>query len=129
MNRTIKFLTLGVIISSLFGYLEWGRGNHQFLFETEWLVLQKIGTDPLSVLHPFVVLPLIGQIILFVLLFMKNPPKKWIIAGVTFIALLLGFIAIVGVLAFNYKIIISVIPFFVASGILLKSLKANRGLI
>lgn len=125
MNRTIKFLTLGVIISSLFGYLEWGRGNHQFLFETEWLVIQKIGTDPLSVVHPFVLLPLIGQIILVVTLFIQKPDKRWIMGGIAFLALLLGFIALVGALALNYKIIVSVIPFFVTSGMLWSSLKAH----
>lgn len=126
MNRTIKFLTLGVIISSLFGYLEWGRGNHQFLFETERLVIQKIGTDPLSVVHPFVLMPLIGQIILVVTLFIQKPAKKWIMAGMALIALLLGFMLLVGILALNYKIVISVIPYFVFSGILVKNVRAIK---
>ena len=48
-----KLLNALLIVTSLFGYMEWGGGNHLFLFQAEGQVLAKMFTDPMSVLHPF----------------------------------------------------------------------------
>ncbi len=53
-----KILIALVIITSLFGHLEWGQNNQMFLFQAEAEIFIKIITEPLSVLHPFTVLPL-----------------------------------------------------------------------
>ncbi len=106
-----KLLNLLLIATSLFGYLEWGGDNHSFLFQAEGQVLTKIFTDPASVLHPFTVLPIIGQILLLVTLFQKQPSKILTYAGIAGLGILLSFIFLVGALSLNFKIMLTALPF------------------
>lgn len=108
-----KLLNLLLIVTSLFGYLEWGGDNHTFLFNAEYEVLSKLFTDPASVLHPFTVLPMIGQILLLITLFQKQPSKILTYTGIAGLGILLSFILLVGVLSLNVKIILTALPFLV----------------
>ncbi|HMS50819.1 MAG: hypothetical protein IPI59_05300 [Sphingobacteriales bacterium] len=110
-----KFLNLLLIISSLFGYLEWGAGNKTFLFEGEYEVLSKLFTDPKSVVHPFTLLPLLGQILLLLTLFQKNPSKTMTYVGIACLGVLLGLMFFIGIMALNFKILISTLPFLLIS--------------
>lgn len=110
-----KLLNLGLILSSLIGYLEWGTDNSMFLFEAELDILVKLFTDPLSVLHPFTLIPLIGQLVLAYTLFQKEPSKILTYIGMAGIALLLFLMFAIGLMSLNYKIILSTTPFIVVS--------------
>lgn len=110
-----KVLIALLIITSLFGYLEWGRGQHSFLLEAEWDVFKRIFTDPLSVAHPLIFIPLVGQIILFITLFKRAPNKLLIYLGTVCIGILLGLMFIIGVIDLNIKIIASTLPFLITS--------------
>ena len=57
-----KILNLLLIVTSLLGYLEWGGGNASFLFQAEGEVLSKMWSEPSSVLHPFIVFPILAQL-------------------------------------------------------------------
>ena len=125
----IRILTICLIIFSLFGYLEWGEGSHQFIFQMEGEVLGKIVTDITSILHPLIILPLIGQLLLLYSLVKPNA-KSWILyLGVGGIGLLYTMILIVGILSANFKIIISALPFLITAFILvyvkIKAAKSN----
>jgi hypothetical protein len=106
-----KILNLGLILTSLFGYLEWGSGNHAFLFQAEWELLGKLFTDPVSVIHPFTLLPLAGQLILLFTLFQRTPGKWLTLTGLACISILLVFMFLVGVMALSWKIVLSTLPF------------------
>ncbi len=106
-----KLLNLGLILSSFIGYLEWGTDQSGFLIETEWMILSGLFTDPMSVLHPFTVIPLLGQILLVITLFQKTPDRKLSYVGLSCLSLLLLFIPLIGVLAMNLKIFASALPF------------------
>ncbi len=108
----IKFYNLLLILTSLIGYLEWGGNNQQFLFEAEAEIFTKLFTDPLSVIHPFIILPLAGQFILLITLFQRIPSKILTFIGMGGLGILLGFMGMVGLLSLNYKIVLSTIPFF-----------------
>lgn len=108
-----RLLIVLLLITSLFVYLEWGGDNSSFLFKLEFDVLKKLISDPVSVLHPFVILPLSGQIILLVVLLLKSPGKWLVITGVIFITLLPGIILLVGLLSVNIKILLSLLPFLI----------------
>lgn len=109
----IKILNSLLIISSLFGYLEWGGNNHQFLFQAEAGIIYKFFSEPSSVLHPFVLLPLFGQILLLITLFQKTPNKRLTYIAIGCLGILLAFMFVIGILSFNLNIIISTIPFLV----------------
>ena len=106
-----KILNLLLIITSLFGYLEWGGNNSSFLFQSEYDVLTNIFTDPKMAVHPFTIIPLLGQILLLITLFQKQPNKILTYIGIACLGLLLGFMFFIGMISMNFKILISTLPF------------------
>lgn len=110
-----KILHLLLIITSLIGYLAWGGDNQAFLFEVEWEFFQKVAEAPLSVIHPFTVLPLVGQLLLLVTLFQRTPSKTLAYLAIGGMGLLLGFMFVIGILGGNYLILSSTIPFVVTA--------------
>jgi len=115
-----KLINLLLIVTSLLGYLEWSGNSHSFLFEAEAEIISRIFVDPLSVIHPFTIFPLIGQLLLLITLFQIVPNKKMTYLGMIGLGILLAFIAVIGILSTNIKIITSVIPFFLIGLIALK---------
>ena len=108
-----RFLNLSLILASLIGYLEWGRGQSVFLFEAETQLFLKGLSDPMSVLHPFTLIPVLGQAALVVTLFQKNPGRGLTYAGVAGVGLLFAFMSLIGLLSLNPKILASTVPFLV----------------
>lgn len=110
-----KILNLALILTSLLGYLEWGTGNKMFLFQIEGEVLSKLFSDPVSALHPFTVLPLLGQILLIVTLFQQQPGKMLTYIGIGCIGLLLAFIFFIGLISLNFKVLLFALPFLLVA--------------
>lgn len=121
-----KILNVLLIITSLFGYLEWGENSRSFLFETEATLFLKLFTDPVSVLHPFTILPLVGQVILLITLFQKTPSKVLTFIGIAGLALLLGFIFVIGIISGNFRILLSTIPFLLVAFLTIRYYRSNR---
>lgn len=109
-----KLLNAFLILTSLLGYLEWGGGNKMFLFQAEQEIVTKLFQDPLSVVHPFTLLPLFGQLILFFTLFQRTPGRVLTLLGLGCLSILLLFMFLIGLISFNYKILFSTVPFLVA---------------
>ena len=116
-SKAYNFL---LIVTSLIGYLEWSGNNHAFLFQAEVEIISKLFTGPTAVLHPFTVLPMIGQFILLVTLFQNKPNKIWTFISVGCLGLLLGFMFVIGLISLNYKIVFSTIPFIVVAGLTIR---------
>ncbi|HAO06409.1 MAG TPA: hypothetical protein DCQ50_05325 [Chryseobacterium sp.] len=106
-----KILNLLLIITSLFGYLEWSGNNNSFLFQSEYEVLTNIFTDPTKVVHPFTIIPLLGQILLLITLFQTKPSKILTYISIACLSLLLGLMFFIGITSFNFKILTSTLPF------------------
>lgn len=115
-----KTLNLLLILTSLIGYLEWGGGTHTFLFQAEYEILAKLFNDPESVFHPFVLLPLFGQLLLLITLFQKQPGRLLSFLGIGTIGLLLVFMFVIGLLGMNFKILGSTLPFMATVAIALR---------
>lgn len=111
-SKTLNFL---LIIFSLIGYLEWSGNQHIFLFEAEIEIFSKLFTSPISVLHPFIVLPIAAQFILLFTLFQNKPSKKLTYISVFGLGILFVFMLFIGIISLNYKIALSSIPFIVVS--------------
>ena len=118
--KKLNIILLLLFLTSFFGYLEWGE-RQEFIFQMEFDVLKKIFTNPASVVHPFIVLPLLGQIILLIALLRKQTNKYLILLGIFGIFLLYAMIFIVGILSMKFKIMFSVLPFFILALIWLKT--------
>jgi hypothetical protein len=120
-----KILNLLLIITSLIGYLEWGGDNHVFLFQGETEIIIKLFTNPASVIHPFILLPLVGQILLLITLFQKSPGKILTYFSITSLGLLLGFMFVIGLLSMNFKIVLSTIPFMITAVLTIRHFREN----
>ncbi|MCC7307834.1 MAG: hypothetical protein IT173_09715 [Acidobacteria bacterium] len=108
-----KILNGLLILTSLVGYLEWGAGNSSFLFQAEYEVLRKLFTDPMSAVHPFTLIPLLGQVMLLATIFQKKPSRWLTIIGIVCLSLLLLLMFLIGLISFNFKILLSTVPFIV----------------
>lgn len=113
-------------MTSLMGYLEWGGGNHIYLFQGEAEIITKLFSNPTSVLHPFTVFPLISQLLLLITLFQKIPNRKLTYIGIIGLSLLLGFMFIIGLMTLNCKIIFSTVPFIIVVVLTLRNLKTGN---
>ena len=82
-----RLINIALFVSSLACYLEW-PGNSGFLFQMEYEVFAK-ALRGISVLHPLVILPLIGQIILLLTIFQKTPGKVITLIAIGFLGLLI----------------------------------------
>ena len=107
-----KFLSLLILLSSLIGYLEWGGGNSGYLFSLEYDLIRK-GMSSNELMHPFILLPLVGQILLLVSMF--YPKRALVITGILLLSVIMLMILLVGLLSMNFKIILSALPFLVLS--------------
>jgi cobalamin biosynthesis protein CobD/CbiB len=110
-----KILNLCVLVTSLIGYLEWGRDMHMFLAQGEAAIIVKFFHDPMSVIHPLTLLPLAGQLILLCTLFQRTPGKALTYIGVACLGVLMLFIFLVGIISLDFRIAVSVIPFIVSA--------------
>lgn len=115
-----KVLNFLLIFTSLLGYLEWRGNNHSFLFQMEGEILSKLFVDPISVLHPLILLPMIGQVILIVTLFQNKPSKLLSYIAIGGLGILLVFMLVIGIMSLNFKIISSTIPFIVVAVIAIR---------
>lgn len=123
----LKVLNLSVILTSLAGYLEWGGGNSVFLFQAEAELLAKAIGDPTAVIHPFTVLPVLGQLALLITLFQQTPGKRLTYSGIGGIGLLLALMFVIGVIDLNLKIVASTVPFLAMSVVTVRAHRSDRG--
>lgn len=121
-----KILNGLLIITSLFGYLEWGAGNRSFLFQGEYEVFRKMFSAPEHLAHPFVLFPLFGQLLLLLTLFQKKPAKVLTYLGIGCLSLLLGFMFFIGIWGMNFKILLSTLPFLTAAVYTLMHLRKHK---
>ena len=97
-----------------------------FMFQMEAEIFGKLISDPGSVLHPLVLLPLFGQLLLIITLFQARPGKWLTYAGISCIGLLLGFMFVVGLLGFYYKIYLSTLPFIILAIFAIRNIRKEK---
>lgn len=115
-----KVLNFLLIATSLIGYLEWSGNSSSFLFQAEAEIFSKLFTDPQSVLHPFTIIPFVGQLVLVVTLFQKKPSQIMTYTGMLALGFLMVFMLLVGLLSMHWKIIGSTIPFLAVAVITIR---------
>ncbi|GAB2813649.1 hypothetical protein [Ferruginibacter profundus] len=106
-----KILNLLLILTSLLGFLQWGKGNKLFLLQAEAEIITKLFTHPLTVLHPLTILPLLAQILLLVTIFQKKVSTTLTYFGIGGLSMLLLLMFVIGVMSVNLEIIWSTLPF------------------
>lgn len=118
-----RILIISLLITSLFCYLEWGNNQSAFLFQAEGEIIYKLISSPHSIIHPFILIPLAGQLILVSALLQKEPNKNLIYTGIISLTLLIGFVFIIGIGVLNFKIIFSIIPYIISVFLTIRQIK------
>lgn len=118
-----KILNVLLVLTSLIGYLEWSGDSSSFLFQAEAQIFSKIFYDPQSVLHPFTVIPFIGQMLLVFTLFQNKPSRILMYTGIFALGFLMVFLFVIGLISMNLKIAASTAPFLAVAIITLIHLR------
>jgi hypothetical protein len=104
-----RLVNIGLILSFLICYLEWGGGNSAFVAQVEYLVL--IGKpEAQNFAHPLIALPFIGQLLVLFALFQRTPSRRLTSIGIVLMGVLVLLLALIGILD-NAKIGLSTLPF------------------
>lgn len=114
-----------MVLTSLFGYLEWGGDNSTFLFQAEILLLSRLVNDAESIMHPFTILPMLGQLVLLYTIFQKRSGRLLTFIGVVGIGILLGFMFIIGVISMHYYTALSTVPFLATAVLTIRHHRKN----
>lgn len=121
-----QIIILLLLVLSLFGYLEWGKNQHSFLFQAEADILSKILDHTKDFIHPFILLPLFGQCCLIISLFLNRHTQKLQVIGILSLSLIMLTVLLIGFLTLNIKMILSSLPFVGLAIWHLRQLYINR---
>jgi hypothetical protein len=121
-----KLINLSLILTSLIGYLEWGRGQSVLLLQAEAEMFSRALTDPAEVIHPLTLLPVLGQLALIFTLFQKAPGKALTYAGIAGIGILFALMFFIGVIDLNVRILASTLPFLIFAVLAIRQHRASR---
>lgn len=121
-----KPIILLLLLTSLLGYLEWGGDNHGFLFELETVVWKKLWSNPAATIHPFTILPMLGQGLLLVNLFQKKPNRTLSIVGLACLSTIMVLLFLTGAVTLSWKITLFSLPFLVTAVVALMQLRRNK---
>ena len=119
-NLQLRLLLIFLAVSPLVCYLEWGTDQSAFLYEIEYDLLFGSKASQGAFTHPFVFLPMLGQVLLLISAFLKRPSRRLAIFGIAGIGLLVLMVLLTGILGGNWKVIASTMPFLLASLIFLR---------
>ncbi|HAP00680.1 MAG TPA: hypothetical protein DCQ93_02035 [Bacteroidetes bacterium] len=122
----VQFYYLLLLISFLFCFLEWGNNHSSFIFQLEYEILMNTNQASENFMHPLILFPFIGEILLLILIFKKKPKRWLIIISILFPGILVMMILLVGLLSLNIKIICSAIPFLITAILILRSMNQKN---
>lgn len=121
-----KLLNALLLICFSFCYLEWPGNNSSFFYELELTMIRKEGDLLNTLTHPLIFTGIVSQLILLFCIVYPKPLNKLNGIAILALSLLVLFILLVGLLAMNFKIIASVIPFLVLASYYFIKIKPFR---
>ena len=105
-----KIINIGLILSFQLCYLEWPN-NASFIFQAEYEIFTKTEQLIKNFMHPIILIGFASQaFILFAAIFKNFNSRLNFIGVISLTPIVLIFLA-VGFISFNFKIIISTIPY------------------
>lgn len=119
-----KLLNVCLLLTSLIGYLQWGKDNHTFLFQVE-AGLMTGNTSMKDMLHPFILVPMLGQLLLLITLFQKIPGNALTIAALACLGIIMLFLFLIGLLSMNFFITLSTLPFIITGVLVVTGFRKN----
>ena len=114
MRRNKKIIIPLLLITFLFGYLEWADQS-AFIFQIEYDFFFGDIDAMNSFSHPMILMPFLGQILLLVALFLRRPNRYVSLIGMLLLCPLMLLIFVAGILGGNIRMIGSTLPFLAAA--------------
>ena len=111
-----RLINIFLLLTFQIGYLHWGKDNSSFIFTSEAALLSKLNTHPEALLHPLILIPLCGQLLLLYTIFQKVPNRILTYIGLACLSILMLFLFFIGIITPSIRIAGSAIP-FILSGI------------
>ena len=121
-----KLLNFCLLLTFLIGYLEWGKNSHLFIFQAEAELFSKAIDKPLEVLHPFILIPFVGQLLLLFTLFQKEPGKLLTFISLGCLSLLILLLFFIGLMGMNIKMIICSLPFIITGILIIRQYRKKK---
>ncbi len=115
LHINARILYLLVAFSPWACHLEWGGNNSDYLVAMEIKVLSGAVSGADLFLHPMILLPLLGQLMVLMALIHPHRLRMLAITGQVMLSLLVGLIFLSGLLRPHLLVAISTIPFLASS--------------
>ena len=109
----VKLLRIGLLLSFLCLYLEWGKRQHAFVAQIEWQIITLQKDTVNTFMHPLVLLPFLGQLLLLYTVLTSKPRRWQTRTSIVLMGTLAFMVLLVGGLSLNGKIILSALPFWI----------------
>jgi hypothetical protein len=106
-----KLIYLLLLLSFSLAYMEWGGGNHSFVFEIQLKVFTNRADFISNFTHPVILVGLIGQVILGIAIFRSHLRFGWILTAIILLGIPILLILISALFSSNLKMILSTLPF------------------
>lgn len=106
-------INIGLLLSFLVCYMEWGGGNSSFVFQAEYHILFEKKEMAETITHPIVLAGLLGQLALLISAFWQNRPRLLNILAIVLLGIIVLFVFLIGALSANIKMLASALPFLV----------------
>jgi hypothetical protein len=124
---TKRLLYILLLVFFSLAYMEWGGGNHSFVFEVQ----QKVFTEPARLIanltHPVILVGFAGQLVLLLAFFHRGLRSGWIATAIVLLSIPIALILLTGALSGNIKVVASTLPFLgLATWLLLNMRRGNR---
>ena len=99
--KRVQYLLL--LISFSLAYMEWGSGNHSFVFELQQKVFSESDKLVSNFSHPVILAGFTGQMILLIAFFRNKLRFAWILLSLTLLGVPMVLILLSGIFSANAK--------------------------
>ena len=107
-----RLINIGLLLTFQFCYLEWPN-NTSFVFQAQYEIFSKTDQFLQNFSHPIILIGFISQISILLAIIFKNFNSKLNFIGILALTTVVLLFLIVGIVSFNFKIIISTIPYLI----------------
>ncbi|MEW5675835.1 hypothetical protein ABGT15_05940 [Flavobacterium enshiense] len=92
-----QLVNIGLLVSFLFGYMEWGKDQHSFLYQIKYDLLFGQKNLLESITHPIILASLSGQLLILYCTVKNNSSKKLNVFGMILLSLIILLILLAGI--------------------------------
>ncbi|MFN0015663.1 MAG: hypothetical protein ACKVU2_14035 [Saprospiraceae bacterium] len=106
-----RLAALSLFLSFFACYLEWPPDNSAFVAEMAYTIFAKKDDQTNTLLHPMILLPLLGLLLLLYSALRKEPNKRVIFISMALMGVLVLLLLAIGIMGGNTKMALSTVPF------------------